>query len=258
MSGPLPDAPVRFPVSLQAWEDLTFLHWDFRPEDVQRIVPAGLTVQEHAGRAWVGVTPFRMAGVRAPGLPPPPSWSAFGELNVRLYVRGPDGRDGIWFPRLLAPRPTFVTALRAAGVRYQRARAEVRSDGPVRHYSFLPAGHGPWASALTFRVTVTVDQPPAATPRTALLGSLTGRWNAYHWRSGLLWRTPVAHEPWTLTDATAEGDLTAPLTAVGLPVPQGLPTVHAARTVHVRLGAPRPVARRRWPRTSPRDSRHRL
>lgn len=247
MSGPLPDAPVRLPVSVQAWEDLTFLHWAYPPEQVQRLLPPGLTVQEQAGRAWVGVSPFRMADVRAPGLPPPPGWSAFGELNVRLYVRGPDGRDGIWFPLLLASRATFVTALRTVGLPYRTARAEAHDDGTVRRYSFLPAPGAPWGSAVTFRATVEITRPPKTTQRTPVLDSLAGRWNAYHCRFGVLWRTPVAHQPWTLMEATATGDLSAPLTAVGLPAPDDPPLVHAARTVHARLGVPRPAAGRHLP-----------
>lgn len=245
MSGPVPDAPVRFPLTVQAWEDLTFLHWAYPPEVVQQIVPAGLTAQDDDGVAWVGVSPFRMADVRVPGLPPPPRWSAFGELNVRVYVRGPDGRDGIWFPLLLAARPTFVAALRTAGLRYRTAHGEASGDGPVRRYSFLPATGVPWGSAVTFDATIDVTHPPDATPRTPVLDSLTGRWNAYHWRAGVVWRTPVAHEPWTLMAATAAGELTGPLAAAGLPLPDGAPVVHAAGTVHARLGAPRPVAVRR-------------
>lgn len=253
MSGALPDTPVRFPLSLQSWECLTFLHWAYSPAEVQRIVPAGLQVQEHAGTAWVGVTPFRMAGVRAPGLPPLPSWSVFPELNVRVYVRGPDGRDGIWFPVLLAPRPAFVAALSTAGLRYRRTRAEAVCDGPLRHYSFLPAGRGPWRTPVRFRARVELKAPPEETQRTPLLDSLAGRWGAYHWRGGVLWRTPVEHEPWTLMAASVEGELTAPLTAVGLRAPEHPPMVHAAHPVHVRLGVPRPVALRRPRTTRPPD-----
>ena len=54
MSGRLPDAPVRLPVSAQRWEDLVFMHWAYRPDVVERILPAGLTVQQWEDRTWVG------------------------------------------------------------------------------------------------------------------------------------------------------------------------------------------------------------
>lgn len=242
MSGRFPDAPVRLPVSAQRWEVLTFLHWAYPPEVVQRLLPSGLRVQQWEGRTWVGVSPFRMAGVRVPGLPAPPAWRSFPELNVRVYVRGPDGRDGIWFPMLLATPSTFVTAMRIAGIRYVRARAEVAAEGPVRTYVFDPVRRRPWHPSAVFRATVRLGQVLDDHERTALLESLTGRWGAYHERGPMLWRTPVQHEPWSLLEATADGDLTGPLTAVSLPAPDEPPVVHAARTVHARIGAPRPLA----------------
>lgn len=116
MSGRHPDAPVRRPVSLQRWEQLTFLHWRYAAAVVQRLLPPGPVVQEVDGSAWVALTPFRMAGVRAALTPAVPGWSTFPELNVRTYVTEPDGRDGLWFLRLVAPRRAVVVALGAVGL----------------------------------------------------------------------------------------------------------------------------------------------
>ena len=95
MSGRVPDHQVHRPVNLQDWEHLTFLHWPYDVATVQRLVPDELTVQDWDGLTWVGISPFQMARVRLPGLPPPPGWGAFPELNVRAYVRTRNGRDGI-------------------------------------------------------------------------------------------------------------------------------------------------------------------
>lgn len=59
-------------VKLQGWLDLTFLHWSSPPEAVQALLPHGLRVETVAGRAWVGVAPFRVHDVRLAGLPPLP------------------------------------------------------------------------------------------------------------------------------------------------------------------------------------------
>ena len=106
---------MRVPVSFQGWEHLTFLHWHDDTAAVQRLVPEELTVQDWEGRTWVGITPFRMAQVRPPGLPPPPGWGAFPELDVRAYVRTREGRDGIWFLGMVVPRVHAISRGAAVG-----------------------------------------------------------------------------------------------------------------------------------------------
>ncbi len=73
------------------------LHWAYDPAQIRPLVPAELEVDTWDGLAWVSITPFRMVNFRLPGLPPVPGFSTFPESNVRTYVRGPDGRDGLWF-----------------------------------------------------------------------------------------------------------------------------------------------------------------
>lgn len=243
MSGRQPDAPVRVPVSLQRWEDLTFLHWAYDPAQVQRLVPPPLRVQHWQGRTWVGVSPFRMRDVRAPGLPPPPGWGAFAEVNIRSYVRGPDGRDGIWFLGLVAAPATFVLALRTLGVPYRRATCRVDTAPTRLSYRFGTPSRGISADTEWFAADVEVGPLVADAARDPLLDSLTGRWSAYHRRAAVLWRTPVEHPPWPLRHARVCGrDLTAPLRWAGLPEPEGPPTTHAAAGVDVRLGLPRPAS----------------
>jgi uncharacterized protein YqjF (DUF2071 family) len=43
---------------LQSWCDLTFLHWRYPVEVVQKRVPPPLRVESFDGSAWVGITPF--------------------------------------------------------------------------------------------------------------------------------------------------------------------------------------------------------
>lgn len=241
MSGRTPDHLVRFPIHFQNWEHLSFLHWPYDVATVQRLVPDGLTVQQWEGCTWVGVTPFRMRGVRPPGLPPPPGWGTFPELNVRAYVRSHDGRDGIWFLGMVVPRLSFILAAGSIGMPYKRSHSSVSVDGSQWSYRFdtphwLRSPPTDW-----FRAAVEVGRQLDTAERTPMLESLTGRWSAYHRRLRVLWRTPVAHEPWPLHEATASGNLTAPLGWVGLPEPAGEPLVHAAPGVHSRLGLLRPA-----------------
>ena len=57
-------------------------------DDVQRLLPEGLTVETYDGSAWVGLVPFFLrAGL--PRVPSIPWLSRFPETNVRTYVHRP-------------------------------------------------------------------------------------------------------------------------------------------------------------------------
>src|SRR5215213_6036141 len=82
-----PPAPrVARPVMYHQWDHITFLHWSYPSSVVQRLLPPGLTVETADDQAWVGLTPFLMQGVRAPGIPAVPWLSRFPETNLRTYV----------------------------------------------------------------------------------------------------------------------------------------------------------------------------
>lgn len=99
-------------VMRQRWRHLLFLHWAVDPAAVQRALPASLAVETFDGRAWIGLVPFAMEGVRPRFLPPVPGLSSFLELNLRTYVAAPDGRAGVWFFSLDANQPIAVRAAR--------------------------------------------------------------------------------------------------------------------------------------------------
>ncbi len=174
-------------------------------------------------------------------MPAIPQWRAFPELNIRTYVTGPGGRDGIWFLGMVVSRRSFATVLRMLGLPYLTSDSDVSRLGNAVNYRFgapglAGSGSGDWFTATThFGAALPEDE------RTSLIDSLTGRWSAFHRRAGLLWRTPVEHEPWPLYRASVVGSLTAPLRWVGLPEPEGPPLVHASPGVHTRLGSLRPA-----------------
>ncbi|BAM03352.1 YqjF family protein [Phycisphaera mikurensis] len=115
-----PDGPV---VMHQKWRNLLFLHWRVDAEAVRALLPEGLTVDTFDAHAWIGVVPFLMRGVRPRFLPAVPGLSSFGELNLRTYVLGPDGRPGVWFFSLDASQALAVEiARRFFRLPYFRAR----------------------------------------------------------------------------------------------------------------------------------------
>lgn len=235
-------APHRVPVplNLHRWEAIAFLHWGVEPDVLAALVPSPLTVLTADGLAWVGVTPFRIH-VRLPGMPgSPPGW-VFPETNVRTYVRGPDGREGLWFLHMEVPAAWFVAALRTVGLPYVRRRMAVEEQGAGIRYRSAPrrseqqGGHD---------LHVVSGPPIAPVGGGPMERFLTARWAAYHRRAGVLLRTPVEHEPWPLHTAEAPTCDAGPLFhAAGLPDPGGDPLVHWSPGVTVRVGAPALVGR---------------
>ncbi|WP_203716187.1 YqjF family protein [Asanoa siamensis] len=226
------DSPVvERPVMFQTWRDLTFLHWRYPAPAVQALLPPGLTVEEPSGAAWVGLVPFEMAGIRAPFVPAVPWLSRFPETNVRTYVRGPDGRAGIWFFSLDAARlAPVVVGRRAYALPYVWSRMSVEIDGPTHVYRCRRHRD----RDRRCDATVHVGQPISAP--SDLEHFLTARHRLYSvWRDGTLVAADAEHGPWPLRRAEV-GALDQNLVeAAGLPTPTGEPLAHASAGVLVRV-----------------------
>src|SRR4029450_13058027 len=85
----------------------------YEPGVLERLLPARLRPHTFDGRAWVGLTPFLLEALRTPLAPAPPWFASFPETNVRTYVVGPDGREGLWFFSLDAARLEPVLVARS-------------------------------------------------------------------------------------------------------------------------------------------------
>lgn len=233
MAGATPEEHVRVPLLLQEWRDVTFLHWHYAPDDLARLLPEGLTPHTFDGAAWVGLTPFRVEGSRAPKLPPIPRISDFPETNLRTYVIGPDGRDGIWFFTLEADSATTTVVARTAfGVPYRWADMSVEStDGTIRYVS---ARRG--AASVGHDISVRAGSSMAPRGAEDFADWLTGRWRAWTQVAGRLTTVPVEHEPWPLCEAEVT-ELEESLRAdAGLPVTDDEPHVLFSPGVSPRFG----------------------
>ncbi len=224
---PLPRGPW---VMYQRWHGLLFAHRPAAPAAVAATLPAGLELDTFDGRAWIGVVPFQMAGVRARGTPALPGLSCFPELNVRTYVtRG--GKPGVWFYSLDAGNAVAVSTARAwlnlpyfrARMRYEREHGEGRADGAVRYASERTHRRAPpavWRGR--YRPTGPVRLPRAGT----LEHWLTERYCLYSsTRRGLL-RLEVQHAPWPLQAAEAELEVDTLAEAAGLAPDPAPPLLH--------------------------------
>jgi uncharacterized protein YqjF (DUF2071 family) len=240
MSGAQPEERVRVPMVLQRWRNVVFVHWRCDPDRIGALLPKGLAIDTYDGAAWLTLTPFAVEGSRPPIVPPIPGVSNFAETNIRTYVVGPDGRDGLWFFTLETNSfPTTVAARTALGVPYRWATMEVGGAGNRVTYSSRRRLADP---APAHRTTVaTSGVAEVANPR--LAAWLTGRWRAWTKTAGRLLVVPVEHEPWPISDAALVDHEDTLLASLGLPEPSGEPVVHFASGVTARLG---------WPTVMPR------
>lgn len=227
----------------QSWRDLLFAHWPVPAEAIRPLVPAALTVQEFDGTSWLGIVPFRMAGVMRRPLPDLPYVSAFPELNVRVYVT--DGRKpGVWFLSLDATNRLAVAAARTLfHLPYYRAHIDITPDGDgFRYHSRrLDKTHGkpiPAAFVGNYR--------PISEVYAAELGTLehwlTERYCLYAQApDGTLRRTEVHHRPWPLQKAAAEIVSNTVSAAGGASVGGPAPLLHFSRRIDVVVWDPEVV-----------------
>ncbi len=246
------------------WEDLTFIHYPYEPEQVQRLLPEGLTADawhgetplsseassettggagntsERDGAVWVGLVPFRMRVGFPGGRAMPARIGVFPETNVRTYVRGPDGTPGVYFFSLEAGAlPATASARIAYGLPYFWADMSIE-DGER-------APGGEWA----YRSTRRWPKPKGAMHRSrAVVGDeiaehsafehyLTARWGLFSQLAGRNLYAPVDHPRWDLYDAELIDLDDELITAAGLPKPTAEPVVHWTPGVEVRIGRPR-------------------
>jgi uncharacterized protein len=226
---PAPPEHLWVPVMRQNWFQISFLHWPVDPAVLQSRLPAGLVIDTFERAAWIGLTPFRLTGLRPPVLPPIPWLSAFPEMNLRTYVTGPAG-PGIWFFSLdAASAPAVLGARIAYGLPYHWATMRIHVGGNRRHYTSMRKGA---------RAVITVDVGDRLTQPGDLVLFLTERYRLYSRILSGLAMAAVEHEPWPLQQATLVTLEETVRRAADLPDDAISPLVHYSPGVSVRVGAP--------------------
>src|SRR5215470_15978687 len=127
----LPEGPW---LMAQNWHDLLFAHWEVPLAKMRELVPRSLEIDTFRGRAWMGVVPFRMSGVRLRGTPALPGLAAFPELNVRTYVRAGDRPRLLFFSLDPANRMAVNGARACFHLPYFYARMTMRRNGKQLAY----------------------------------------------------------------------------------------------------------------------------
>jgi hypothetical protein len=225
--------PEGSPVMYQSWGDLLFLHWEVPAEALRRRLPARLEVDAYEGRAYVGVTPFTLWGVRPVFVPPVPFLSEFHEINVRTYVHA-DGVPGVWFFSLDANSTAAVLGARAFyRLPYFNARIERVREGDTTLYS-SSREDAEGAPAEFEARWVEGGAQPESEPGT-LDFFLTERYCLYAADGGKLYRVRIHHRPWPLHDADLRSYRSTMVDAAGLGHPAGEPLVHHGGPVDVEV-----------------------
>jgi uncharacterized protein len=228
---------VARPMVRQSWRDVSFVHWRIEPQRLAPLVPAPLEVDTVDGAAWVTLTPFATT-CEMLGTVPLPGPKVFPETNLRTYVRGPGGTDGLWFLSLDVTNRANSVLGRALGLPYHLSDMTITSQESLEYRGHRRRG----AADYTVRL-----HPLGRKRQDALDVFLTGRWSAYVVCGPALWRHDVEHAPWPLHAAELSAydeDLRA---AAGCATPTAPSLVHYATQVSARLSGPRKVQRLNHP-----------
>lgn len=221
-------------VMYQRWERLLFAHWPVDANELSAHVPPPLVVDTHEGRAWLAVTPFDLAELRARGLPRLPGASSFPELNVRTYVRLGD-KPGVLFFSLDAGSRLAVGAARTAyALPYHHAAMSIEQRGEWIHYR-CERDHDTVFDG-RYRPVGTAFTPQPGT----LEHFLTERYALYAApRANVVHRGDIHHAPWLLRPAEAEIARNTMAEAAGIRLPDRAPLLHYAERQDVVIWLPK-------------------
>ena len=235
-------ASIGRPVMSMRWRDVSYLHWDIDPDRVAERLPDGLEPDLFEGRAYVGLVPFFMDGIRVGAGGPRLPASRFPETNVRTYVVGPDGGHGVYFHSLdtdqLAPAIVARTTYRLP-----YCYADMRVGVEENRITYAARRRWPAPRGAISRVTVEVGERLAGPDRSELDGFLSARFALYESTpGGRLLRADVWHEPWPLRTARLVSLEDGFVAAAGYRLAARTPPhVLYGGTVDVQVGRPRRV-----------------
>ncbi len=239
-------APTKRPndhvIMYQRWACLLFLHWEVPVATLRPLVPEPLEIDTFDGRAFVGLVPFTMTGIRPRFLPAVRWLSDFHEVNVRTYVHVQGQGPGVFFFSLDAAQPVsarlgrwfFRLPYRVARMRLNERtkRGGEMSDGWMT-YSSVRTSLGPKPAGCEIRYR------PSGAPQPAALGTLehflAERYLLYTGTRERLDREAVHHVPYPLQTAELAEVRENLLAAAGIQRGDTPPLAHFARAVEVEV-----------------------
>ena len=227
--------PSEAPTGEQRWRQLFFLHWIYDAAEVAPLVPKGMSLDLWEGRAYVGLVPFLMEGVRPSWLPRAFAMD-FLETNLRTYVLV-NGEPGVLFFSLEASSFLAVKAARHGwGLPYFFAKMSSSREGDRVRYASSRKGE---RADLVLDASIGEALGPSA-PGT-LEHFLLERYLLFtSWRDRI-YRGQVHHVAYPAQRATVHHVESSLLEAAGLPPGRGEALAHYASGVDVDVFGPHPL-----------------
>ena len=234
--------PDRTPIMFQNWKHLLFLHWEIPFDEIREKVPRSLDIDLFEGKAYIGLIPFTLSGVRAAMTPALPGISSFHEVNVRTYVLHKGGNPGVWFFSLDASSVLAVELARMLyHLPYYPSEIDFKPAGrtePFRFDSRRTLGGDPAICKVRYAAE---GLAAPATPGT-IDHFLIERYILYTEHNHVLRRARVHHHPYPIQRATVDSLEESVVWAAGLKHPAAPVTRHYAAEVNVKIYAPELVA----------------
>jgi uncharacterized protein len=228
--------PPGGPVLLQNWENLLFLHWQFEPAVIRPLVPKELEIDLFDNKAWIGITPFALTGLRLPSLPPIPGTSSFFELNVRTYVHY-KGKPGIYFFSLDASKTIPTLAARFFYfLPYFKAQMTFSTDNGGFVFDSKRS-----ASKADFLVRWKIGRDLGEAAADSLEFFLVERYAFFVKAGERIYLVRVHHAPWELHEAILHTCRSTMIESAGIAEPGSAPLAHFSRFLVVEAWEPQPV-----------------
>jgi len=215
----------------QNWGKLLFMHWAIDAEALRPLISSQLSIDTFEGKAWIGVVPFTMWGIRASFMPAIPGTSSFHELNVRTYVHF-NGIPGVWFFSLDAANSLAVWGARAFyHLPYFNARMSLAQKVKAIHYSSTRIDNR--GESADFQATWKIGEPLPRSEPGSLEFFLTERYCLYANHRDQIYRSRIFHDPWPLQSATVDSFHSTMIESLGVVAPSGEPLLHYAEAIAV-------------------------
>ncbi|MGG1661069.1 YqjF family protein [Brevibacillus sp. NRS-1366] len=191
-------------IMTQTWEHLLFIHWAVSPEALRGLIPNELEIDTYDGKAWIGILPFLLSGVRIRRMPTVPYTSAFPEINVRTYVKTKQ-KSGIYFLSLDASNP-LITSIAKRWYRLPYFLADMQFATTMNRIEFESRRLRGNGQSVVFSGSYEPIGLPIHVKKGTLEHWLTERYTLFCQcgRSNQIFYADVYHEPWVLQQTKAQ------------------------------------------------------
>jgi uncharacterized protein len=227
--------PPGAPFMHQNWNNLLFMHWPVEINVLRPLIPRALEIDTFEERAWIGITPFEVTGLRFKSLPPLPGLDSFLELNARTYVHS-KGVPGVWFFSLDASKLIPVMGARVLfSLPYFKSEITFSQDAQQFRFACKRLDTSSADFHALWRPGIRLRDPDCE----SLAFFLVERYCLFAEKEGRISQTRIYHHPWILNEAAVSSWGSTMLTALGLPEPATEPITHFSRSLCVEIWPPR-------------------